>query len=324
MSCFTGNVRTRGYLSYTGPPGRAGMNHRIRNLECLLREAHGLGRAVVLPPLDLHLHHNFGFARVWSWDDYFDLDASRLVDAAGVEHRLPLAGRPPAALPVVRLRATTTVPDAQAAPLVERRMAGSVYGREVRLPARASATLRLRPAARVLELAEPVLARLRLGAPDGFAALHVRRGDRLRYAVVARRTRPEAVGRRLAGLGIRGGAVFVLSDERDPSWWAALTRRVEVVRSGDFPVLTALTAPDAPGGPDNYLLYEVEKEVFRHARIRVETLPGEYEPANARLVPRWAWALARPAMARYAAVRHLRRLLGERAWRALRGPGGSP
>ena len=76
-----------------------------RNLECLLAEAHALGRLAILPPLRLAPRHNFGAPRAWRWETYFDLDGSVLVDAAGRPGPLPLARGAIDAGPPVRVGA---------------------------------------------------------------------------------------------------------------------------------------------------------------------------------------------------------------------------
>ena len=307
------------YLCYEAAPDRAGINHHLRNLQWLMREAFALGRLALLPPLDLDAWHNFGVERPWCWDTYFDLGASRLVDADGkTQHPLPIVRELPPGLRAVGVHATSRADGPlRRHELLIRHMSDNVYANDLgggRLPAYG---FRMRPSRRVLSLAKPVLAALRARAPVGFAAVHVRRGDRLGLSCVERATRPEAVCRRLARLGVaRGATVFVLSDERAPAWWTALESRYAVVRSAAFPALARLAAPD--GEPDNYLLYEVEKEVMRNADTRVETLPGDYEPADATLVSPVRWMLARPLMLRHAARRRLRRAVGERAWAALR------
>ena len=294
------------YLAYEAAPDRAGINHKLRNLQWLMREAFALGRLGLLPPLELHPRHNFGVQRRWHWEDYVDLGACRLVDAAGAEHPLPVAVRLPGGLRARRIAAWAPAGEAlRWHRLLVRRMDSTVYGHDLAggVPAYG---FRMRPAARVLELARPVLEALRAQAPGGFAAVHVRRGDRLTLPVVRRATRAQAVRRCLERVGAAGATAFVLSNERDPAWWAALAAGCELVRSADFPELRALVAAVRP---DNYLLYEVEKEVMRHAAWRVETLPGDYERANATLVPRLRWMLARPEMLRDRAVRRARRTI---------------
>ena len=171
--------------------------------------------------------------------------------------------------------------------------------------------------ARVAALARPVLRKLARVASGGFAAVHVRRGDRL-FPRVARRMAPDAVRGRLAQLGVTDGAVlFVLSNERDGAWWAALARNYRLVRATDFPALADTVNTDNGALPDNYLLYAVEKEVMRRAALRVETIPGSgWEPVHGTLLSRLDWALAIPKAPLQAALRRVRCLLGERIWAA--------
>ena len=295
------------------------MNHQMGNLACLLGEADALGRLAVLPPLRLSATHNFGAVRTWRWETYFDLAASRLVAADGAERALPVACPPPPALeaPFVLGPGERLPAGAWDCSVVERRVCAEVHARDVPQSGEPPPELRLAPSARVRALAGPVVAAL--GGDGRYAAVHVRRGDR-RYGPLGWLTRPARVARRLARLGVAAGTtVFVMSDERDARYWRAFEldvgRRFAVARHGDFPALAALVPPRT-ARPDNYLLYEAEKEVMRHAAVRLETFPGFAPvPAHALLVPAAALRAARMVRrSRHAALRLLRRLGGERLW----------
>ena len=317
------------YLRYRdGAAAAPGMNHQIANLACLLREADALGRLAVLPPLRLSADHNLGVARAWRWETYFDLAASALVAADGAERALPLACHPPpaSAAPFVLGPGERLPAEAGHRTVVERRVYADVHARDVPRtggpPTGARAPeLRLVPSARVCALAGPVVAAL--GGEGCFAAVHVRRRDR-RYGLLRWCTRPARIARRLAGLGVPAGtAVYVLSDERDDRYWRAfgrdVGRRFAVARHTDFAALAALVPPRA-ACPDNYLLYEAEKEVMRHAAVRVETFPGlAPEPCDAGLVPMYVWLAVRTVRrSRDTALRLVRRTVGERVWGAAR------
>ena len=119
-----------GYLRYDDRrPAAAGLNHERRNLECLLAEAHALGRLAILPPLRLAPRHNFGAPREWRWETYFDLDRSVLVDAAGRTGPLPLAGGRIDAGSLVHVGAGEPVP--ASARYAVRRVSSPVWRREV-------------------------------------------------------------------------------------------------------------------------------------------------------------------------------------------------
>ena len=243
------------------------------------------------------------------------------MDAAGRVLPLPLARGAVPALPALTVGPGERLPAAPGAALAVRRVRRPVWSRDVPRIARAGVSFAMRPSARVRELAAPVLAALGARWPDGFAAVHVRRGDRL-FGPTGWFTRPAVVRRRLRSLGVGDGApLFVLTDERDPGFRRALAARFEVAASADFPALATLVDPGFDGVPDNYLLYEVEKAVMRDARVRVESFPGpEYEPSDGVLVPAWAWRVLRLGRrTRDLALRLARRALGERAWARLRG-----
>ena len=319
-----------GYLSYVAERSveAPGINHQLGNLQCLMREAHALGRLAVLPRLRLTANHNFGHMRDWRWDDYFDLEASRLLEADGAERPLPLVRTlPPGIPPAVRVGPGGRVP-AGLAPggMVERRLRATVYVQEVPAGRGPWPAFRMAPSKRVLALAAPVAEALAARGGGAFAAVHVRRGDRL-VGPMRWLTGPADVERALTRLGVRPGAtVFLLSDERDPAYWAPLERRFDAVRHTHFAALAALVPPVA-AHPDNYLLYEAEKAVMRRAAVRVETSPTPgYERADGFLVPPLAWAAwaglragRRWCLGAVATVLRLtRRSLGERRWAAAR------
>ena len=308
----------RRYLAYEErTPVARGLNHQRRNLECLLAEAHGLGRLAVLPQLLLAPEHNFGARIELRWERYFDLDASRIVEPGGRRLPLPLARALPAG-PHERSEVGPRQPVPPAAArcgVLVRRIASEVFSRDVP-PEPGMAAVELLPSARVRALAAGACAALAERSPRGFAAAHLRRGDRL-FGPMRWLTAPRAVRRALRRLGVGDGAtVFFLSDERCEAYWRPLLAAYDAVRSADMPELAALAGGCACQAPDNYLLYEVEKAVMRRAAVRLETFPGgEYEPADAALVPPAIWRAARRSrrMA-HAAIRFARRAAGERAW----------
>ena len=271
---------------------RHGMNHQLANLRWMLSEAHYAGRLAVLPELTLHPKHNFGIANAWRWDTYFDFDSSRLTSRDGRDHPLPIAGDLPA--PV---RTTVTVPSggildrsAGYAQLVVRSICTGLFWRDVPAKARLpKLEFDIRPSARVSSLARAATVELLARSRGGYTAVHVRRTDRLwgpsRWLTSARR-----FAAHLGNCGVQDGAtVFFLSDERAPDFWASFQSHYDVVRYVDFPDLAALVSTADGQVPDNYLLYEVEKEIMRAATVRVETFPmgGCGTSPTSTLISRW-------------------------------------
>ena len=267
-----------GYLRYEpAQPEAGGMSHWLSNLQCLVAEALDTGRLAVLPPLGLSRRHNFGVGHDWRWETYFDLRAGRMLDAdCDVARPLPLAGRVPAH-PATTLSVASGAPIPAAAAACEMvvRRVGPLYREHVPPAARSGAVLWLPPSATVLALARPVVERLSSLA-GGYAAVHVRRGDRVRWRRRWRAgTSAEGIRRKLRRHGVApDDAVFLLSDERDPGFFSALNRSVRLFRYADFPHLAAVVDGVGPQRPDNYLLYEAETEIMRHARLRIGTLAG--------------------------------------------------
>ena len=284
----------RRYLRYDETtPVVAGMDHQLMNLECLLCEARAAGRLAVLPALRLAPNHNFGVQGEWKWDSYFDLDGSRLVDAAGTQYPLPIARHPPG----IDVPASTLAPG-QRAPeaarncvLAVRRIEHYNYYRVVPDELRAPLRLQVRHSRRVRELARPVVADVRARSGGSFAGVHARRGDRVgQYP--SRLTEPAAIRSHLRDHGVLDGSVvFLMSDEHDPAFWEPLGEHYDLVRYTHYPPLAALVSRSGDRRPDNYLLYAVEKEIMSNAWMRVDTRPDVHNSAaHSALVDELTWA----------------------------------
>ena len=306
---------TRRYLRYDeGVPVQAGMGHHLKNLECLLREAHAAGRLAVLPRLRLHARHNFGVQNDWEWDRYFDLAGSRLVDAAGTEHPLPIVRHLPRVdAPTFRLGPGQRTPAAACCHvLVVRRIADGWFYRNVPEEDTAPLRLRMRRSARVRELARPVVSDLLARGGTRFVAVHARRGDRVgQYP--SRLTEPPAVLSYLRGRGVPDGSVvFLMSDEREPAFWELLHQHYDLARYTQYPELAALVTHRSDHRPDNYLLYAVEKEIMSHAGLRIGTRPVPNADVHGSLVDEATWSRF---LRRRRRLRFLRKLgrLGRRA-----------
>ena len=302
------SVPTARYLRYDElRPVAAGIDHQLSNLQCLLAEAHALDRLAILPPLRLEAKHNFGIASDWSWDTYFDLDASRLVAAGGRTHELPFVrDLPTGTLNTRTVRPRGRLSATEGAELVVRQVRHEVFAKEV--PLANTPVFQFRPSAPVLRHARPVIEMLQHRWPAGYAAVRIRRGDRL-WGPMRWLTRPERIRRRLHRLGIHeGDGVFFLSDERDEEFWSELAPHYGMTRYTDFPELVAIVAPDGSRTPDNYLLYEIEKEVMRHATAVVETFPlPRHERPEKTLVPIAVWVISRNVRRVWRSVRRFLR-----------------
>ena len=281
------------YLRYEErTPAFPGLNHQFANLECLLREAQATGRHVVLPPLNLSRDLNFGMSNQWQWDSYFDLAAGRLVDPIGTEYPLPIVSTPPPPrVPTLTLAPGEPMPAyAPDYPLVVRRIEACWFDNDVPPGDHRNLQLQMPHSTRVCELARPIIAELKARGDGWFAAVHVRRGDRL--SLYPRwLTEPAQIRGHLKGQGVPDGSVvFFLSDERDPDFWEEVREHYQMVRYTDYPQLTVLLSQADGRRPDNYLLYAVETEIMRSARKRIESMPGYRTAPHSTLIDERTWS----------------------------------
>lgn len=250
-----------------------GLSHNLANLYALFVEASFLGRVPVVPTnVRLNGKHNDGREVLAPWSTYLDLDSLRAQaafisdDELGAmaiasrrevdESHRPQDLRAEGAQLIVRKH--TRFPNyyklpalLQEGPALQRKLESSVL-----------------PNQRIVGIADAVRAQLQ--AP--YAALHVRRGDKLtwkQYPGLDKATRPRAIIRRCARWMKPGSTIYLMSDEWQPDFFAPLARAFTLRTYRDFPTLTALRASD------NYMLYEVERWVFRHASIRIGTFKDE-------------------------------------------------
>ena len=281
-------TRGFGYLVYQEVgPGLNGLEHATSNLICLLREARASGRLAVLPRLRLDPYHNFGVDRGWRWDTYFDFERSVMADAQG-EYPLPLADRDPGAeLTSLVLDPGDPMPLAgrghSSPPRVIRRFSNLAVPFISQVPPEglSGAMPHFASSAKVVALAAPVVKHLAALDEGGFVAVHVRRRDRTRKWPWGRRwtypqwmTEPENVRARLRACGCGDGStLYLASDEPRANFWDPLAKHYRLVRYVDFPELARLVSRRDVTLPDNYLLYKVEREVMKSARLRIDTVP---------------------------------------------------
>lgn len=279
MTSFELDSAAPRYLRYDTQPILVGLDHHVSNLRCLLREAHATERLALLPPLTLHPMYNFDHDRDWHWDDYYDLDASTLVDQTGRELPLPIAKEPveplvcgngPAASFVAR-RGKPIPAESRRYRLVVRHITNPLFRKQVPQAHLPEMALELRPSAAVTRLATRAITHMAaLGGDEGFVGIHVRRGNRLGEYPAAR-TEPPHIKTRLTSLSVACGTVlFIASDEKGPAFFDPLREHYQVVQHMDLPFLEALVSGE---DPDNYLLYRVECEILSSARLWIETLP---------------------------------------------------
>ncbi|MDE2277086.1 MAG: hypothetical protein KGK09_12405, partial [Burkholderiales bacterium] len=244
--------------------------------ELLVREAAALGRTPVVFEPRFDPRHNGGHDVQAGWRKYIDLDAIELVQG-GSGQRLPVralqrsevAGFDALSAAWFERAHRITVPENRRHALIVRLnktglAVGAVHEGPAGLP---GYRVNLPASAAVRAAAQQVQAQL-----GPYGAMHVRRGDMLamkaQYPNLARDTQPGHIAAVLRAHLPAGSRVYVMTNERDPEFFAPLRREYEIVQFFDFPALKALLEGPAP---DNFFLFEVEKLLFEQAATRIHT-----------------------------------------------------
>lgn len=255
---------------------RPGINHLRFALELLVREAVALGRTPVAFRPRFDPRHNLGHDLVVDWDRYIDLENVELVDReAGTVTLVRLLVRreiePPAPLSALWVERGHVVTESENGTwdlIARHNRTGlevpAIHGGTAGLP---GYVVRFRPSRRIVELAQAVIRQL-----GDYCAVHVRRDDMLemtdRYPNLDRDTQPDRIGETLARVLEPGAAVYIMTNERDKSFFTPLKSRFRLQQYFDFPELNELVSGPEP---DNFLLFEVEKKIFEAAALKVHT-----------------------------------------------------
>lgn len=255
---------------------RPGINHLRFALELLVREAVSVGRMPVAFKPRFDPRHNRDHDIDVDWDRYIDLDRVELVEAeTGVLTVIRvLRGveldsiESLAALWIERDHVLTARECHDFDLIVRHNRTGlhvpAVHDGAAGLP---KYLVRFHPSVRVERLAQAVRQRL-----ADYCGVHVRRDDMLEmkdlYPNLDRDTQPDRIGDTLARVVAEGSAVYILTNERDKTFFTSLKKRFRVFQYFDFPELSELV--EGPE-PDNFLLFEVEKLLFEGAKLKVHT-----------------------------------------------------
>ena len=262
-----------------------GLQHQVCNLITLFEEALYLNRIPIVPPLIIPAHHNRGTCRFSYFEKYFSFaKIAEKTELMADERFQNFSVRSTQQVDHDRLTETLAALPEQ---LVIRRFPDwNWFEVELCLPQpfgrRDGTSLRwentqtwplLEPSIRVRQIASEVMEKLQT-----YCALHVRRGDKSQnpnlWPEIQNATTPNVILNRIKSWIPPGENLYILSDERDPDYFGPLRAHYRVFQYFDFPQLFDLEEEE-----DNFMLFCVENELLRHARIGV----GTYK--NKGLVP---------------------------------------
>ncbi len=252
---------------------QVGIRHLYTQLQTLCQEAAWLGRTPVFPriaPLDLS--HNAGIPCKFPLGKYLDTQNIELVcKLDGKTRMLSLGSIHEKQLRELKIPAEETLEIAAGEPvtasqnrhfrLVARRFYTPVWYREMSpLPVESfaheappaqdlelgksagSCKVILQPSPRVRKRAADIIRQL----PPHYCAVHIRRGDTLKFPAVRAMTSPGAVSRALAQAGVAPDApLYLMSDENSRHWLHALRKQWPgLLHYTDFPRLVQLVRPN--------------------------------------------------------------------------------
>jgi hypothetical protein len=81
-------------------------------------------------------------------------------------------------------------------------------------------------------------------------------------------TRPEKIYETVSRVLPKGSRVYILTDEKNRSYFDILKRDYQIFQYFDFPELSALVEGT---DPDNFFLYEIEQLIFSRAKTKIHT-----------------------------------------------------
>lgn len=274
---------------------RPGINHLRYALELLIREALAHGRTPVVFKPWFDPRHNLGKNLDVNWDRYLELA------------RVAIHHRPSGAVSEVRALMPFEIAgfDRLSTLWIERdHVITERENRTFDLIVRHNKTgldipgihdgpmglpdhfIRFRPSASVLQASAAVRAKL-----GKYCAMHVRRDDMLemtdQYPNLARDTQPERILETLTRSLPLGFRVYIMTNERDQHYFEPLRQRFEIFQYFDFPELKQLIDCEQP---DNFLLFEIEKQLFEQADVRVHTFTHPEGSERIALTTDKGWA----------------------------------
>ncbi len=279
----SGSGKEQRYLLYFPFIPMAGLDHCLRNLRCLLLEAHFLGRVpVILHPI-FNPFHNYDIWRNYRWEDYIDLASVRAKerDADNADQSIELISydkflsQPIAKEDILVLRKPADItPEQNKKYSLVIRSTDSVSNHWNELfPSYAIAHEKyhiMMPYSKKAErIASTVLDRIE----KPFITMHLRRKDTLfdwHRQVFAEGTSVENVLHALRSSDLPNTLpVYIMTDEKDRSFYSPLKKYYKTYQFFDFLELERLvSAADGEQNVDNHLLYQVEKIIFKAAKYR--------------------------------------------------------
>lgn len=278
-----------------------GLHHHLYLLRIMLAEALLLNRTLILPPIRLPAHHNFGtaisfphshiYATTFNFPMISGGDIRRMQVECSEEHAIDQAmfsakdtlridGCEPADANATQTLMVRRIEYYDDIGWIEARLAGVKLIIVPTPSARIAAIFeKLRDRlnadfdAKIFN-ADPVFHRRRKRLNQLYACAHVRGGDRTRlYSLYKAGITPQMVFKNIKrALPSRDVPLYLMTDIRDQAFFSKIKRHWPVKSIDDFPELSAFL-PDAKRPGDNLSLFAVEELIMRNAAVRIHSHP---------------------------------------------------
>jgi len=248
----------------------AGIDHQKEALTWLIAEAVSLNRTPILfPPLFLS-NHNYGKKVHTRWDKYIDVtNITATQRGRSIRLNVPAQEEIPnfCNLSVARVSGEDRV-------MVSDNQEYDIIIRENRSGLKIPSVhdiikieVNFSPSSGVVCHYESVSQKLKR-----YNCIHVRRTDKLealeQHPDLVRETGKAAVLETVSQLLSKNIPIYIMTDEKDKHYFDMLRKDYTVYQYFDFPELKNIVENESP---DNFFLYEIEKLIFKNAKIKIYT-----------------------------------------------------
>jgi hypothetical protein len=255
---------------------RPGINHLREALNWLVRESISLNRTPLVFTPHFDSRHNFDIETNATWDKYIDLSN---IQISNMSRGAPVSIQAVMEKDIPRLDDLSilwierdhilTDKDNEEFDLIVRHNRTGLEIDRVHNGIRGipEYSVSFMPSNRVLSAYNQICVKL-----QNYCAIHVRRRDMLDmvdlYPNLDQDTQPDNIRATISHVMPRGSKIYILTNERDKTYFNPLKNDYDVLQYFDFPELRELVECEQP---DNFLLFEIEKLIFESAKTKIYT-----------------------------------------------------
>ncbi len=274
---------------------KPGINHLREALNWLVRESVSLNRTPLVFTPYFDSIHNFDIEINATWDKYIDLN-NILIKNISLDTSIPIQAVLDKDIPniddlstlwIERDHILTDKENEEFDLIIRHNKTGlEIDGVHTGVRGLPNYSVNFMPSNRIMKIYNQVSNQL-----HKYCAVHVRRGDMLGmtdlYPHLDHDTQPDQIRATLSQILPQGEKVYILTNERDKSYFNPLKNNYDILQYFDFQVLNELIDCEQP---DNFLLFEIEKLIFDNADIKIYTFTHPEGGQRTSLSKHLGWA----------------------------------